>query len=168
MWFWVLLTFFAVYESHGSNPLTTRNNFTFGNCSEKLDNFTITCSKKVNDLWNINDEKNINQLNVKDFCCSIWDYMFCIIEKARDEDICNEDNFKSLLNNSVILQNKLEENECSKHSRDRLFDCHFYWYYYLICFIGLIGVIAFIFMIISHLRRQQNQKKGRILKPQLF
>lgn len=135
---------------------THRRRHSYGNCTENLEKFNKTCLKKAYDFWEISEETNLkNDMSDKQFCCSLWDYMYCMIEKARD--VCNENDFENVMTDSIKNQKELELEDCSYYTRDAIFECHFYWYYYMICLIGLIYLIALIITLYNYFKRNRKQ-----------
>jgi len=157
----IILSLVFVCESIDLKSLDARNNLTFGNCSQNLEKYNSTCLEKANNYWGIKDNENPSDIDRKQFCCSVWDYMFCIIEKARDEDNCTNQNFDTVIDDSMKVQKLLEENDCYHYSRDALFECHFYWLYYFLCSTILIFLIAMLSMIIKYFNRRGMNKKSQ-------
>ena len=77
----------------------------------------------------------------RQFCCSAWDFMFCVIEKARKR--CNLTELDHMIASSKWKQHQLERNySCEWFNRDSDYLCHFHWYYYVYLFTGVLLVLS--------------------------
>jgi len=166
MYFLLFFVLFNTIECLDLNALITRNQLNVTDeCTQNLEKYEISCLEEVNNRWEINGTINSTEFKTdRQFCCSTWDYMLCIIKKARD--VCSKDDLELIIKSSIEREEELEEKTCYHYSRDSIFQCHFYWYYYIILIIGLICVFAVIVMLATYFFRQENKKpeKFEIIK----
>jgi hypothetical protein len=164
MIFFIFLSLFTLNECFELDIFISTNFSTFADCSEEVKKFEIPCLEMVKDRWQISEEINSTDLTNKQFCCSTWDYMLCIIKYARD--VCSQEDLNLIIEDSIEVEKGLEEDKCYHYSRDDIFACHFYWYYYMIVIIGIICLFVVILMITVNICRQQKKypKKIEIIK----
>jgi hypothetical protein len=154
MKFLIFLSLFTLNECFEFDIFIYKNFSTFANCSEEVKKYETSCVEMVENRWEISE--GITDLTDRQFCCSTWDYMLCIIKHARD--VCSQQDLDIIIEDSVEVENELEEDKCFHYSRDAIFACHFYWYYYMIIIIGIICLFVVILMITINICRQQNKK----------
>jgi hypothetical protein len=164
MKFLIFLSLLTLNECFEFDTFILTNFSTFANCSEEVEKFETSCLEMVKKRWKISEEINSTDLTNRQFCCSTWDYMLCIIKYARD--VCSQEDLDLIIEDSIEAEKGLEEDKCYHYSREAIFACHFYWYYYMIIIIGIICLFSVILMITVNICRQQNKKpkKFEIIK----
>jgi len=157
MYFLLFFVLFNTIECFDLNLSITRNQSSSNECTQKLEKYEIPCLEQVNNRWEISGAINSTESKTdRQFCCSNWDYMLCIIKNVRD--VCSEADLDLIIDDTIENEKQLEKETCYHYSREAIFQCHIYWYYYIILIIGLICVLAVILMLATYFFRHENKK----------
>ena len=134
-----------------------QNYIDFGNCSDKMVKYVNPCLIEAGQPWGIVGNFNSTLHKPQQFCCGIWDFMYCLIKIARDE--CSSDELAYIIDSSIANQTSFEVVLCDSYPRGSWFDCGLIWYDMLVLVI-LAGaaVVAMIMLVVNSCNRSDIPK----------
>ena len=147
----------ALGEKIGDKDEIARFNFSLdvGDCKNRLEEFTDRCQNDSLRFWQIRDEVR-HRISDRQYCCSAWDNMLCIIERGRQ--YCNITELDHLIKNTIHKQKVIEKRKgCNQFNRNADYYCHFHWYYYMLSVVFVVFTLSLVPFFINMIRNNHKQ-----------
>ena len=141
-----------------------------GNCTQ-LSGYVKSCLREVSELWEFDGDFNTIFSEPYQYCCAIWDYMYCAIDHARDlymDETCTFDELDYVIEATIAEQKSLQNGHCYYYTRDAWFECRVLWYDMLILIILFIAFSAAVIMVVVNNCRQYNRKPEKFRMVQVY